>query len=234
MDRVSDELPTSRLVRDDPERPDPGFAELYASLPDATELEPWLGWCRRAAPPVLYLGVGSGRLAVPLARAGVALVGVDAHPGMVAQLRGRLPRTELFEVLIERLDLGRRFELVMAPSNILNTAARLKAAARHSSRWVAVELLNPHWLAAGASAGVRVHRMDRTFARIDVDYPGGWRQEAGVELVWPEDVERLLEEVGLELEVMRAAGPATDLVASSSFHVLARVGEADRLSSNAP
>jgi hypothetical protein len=231
---MSDEPHAARLVRDDPERPDPGFAELYASLPDATDLEPWLGWCRRAAPPVLYLGVGSGRLAVPLVRAGVSLVGVDAHPGMVAQIRWRLPQIELFQVLIERLELDRRFELVMAPSNILNTIARLKAAARHSSRWVAVELLNPHWLAAGASDGVRVHRMNRTFAKIDVDYPGGWKQEAEVALVWPEDVERLLEEAGLTLDVMRAAGPATDLHESSSFHVVAQVREADRLSSHAP
>ena len=29
-----------RFVRDDPEHPDAGFAELYASLPDATDLEP--------------------------------------------------------------------------------------------------------------------------------------------------------------------------------------------------
>jgi hypothetical protein len=231
---VGDEPPAFRLVRDDPEHPDPGFAELYASLPDATDLEPWLGWCRRAVPPVLYLGVGSGRLAVPLVAAGITLVGVDAHPAMLARLRKRLPRITLFQVAIERLDLGRRFELVMAPSNILDTGARLSAAARHSSRWVAVELLNPHWLAAGGADGVRVHRITRTVARIDVDYPGGWRQEAEVALVWPEDVERLLEEAGLELEVMRAAGPATDLHESSSFHVLARVREAGRLSSNAP
>jgi Methyltransferase domain len=231
---VSHELLAPRLVRDDPERPDPGFAELYASLPEATDLEPWLTWCRQAAPPVLYLGVGAGRLAVPLARAGIELVGVDAHPGMLALLRPRLPETELFQGLIESLDLGRSFELVLAPSNILFTAERLTAAARHSSRWVAFELLNPHWLAAGAGAGVRVRRMDARSAEIDVDYPGSWRQRAEISLVWPEDVEALLDEAGLELQIMKAAGPATDLVASSSFHVLARVPEDDRLSSNAP
>jgi len=63
-----------RLVRDDPEHPDPGFAELYASLADAADLEPWLGWCRAAAGPVLYLGVGAGRPAVPLAASGIELV----------------------------------------------------------------------------------------------------------------------------------------------------------------
>jgi hypothetical protein len=233
--RVADENPAVRLVRDDPEQPDPGFAELYASLPDATDLEPWLGWCRRAAPPVLYLGVGTGRLAVPLARAGVRMVAVDGHPAMLGRLRRRLSDIELVQHLIEDLDLGRRFELVMAPSNILNTPARLLAAARHSRRWVAFELLNPHWLAAGAgTARVHVRRMDGRSADIDVDYPGGWRQQAHVPLVWPEDVEVMLEEVGLELELMRAAGIQTDLAASSSFHVLARAQEPGRLSSDDP
>ncbi len=30
------------IVRDDPSVPDEGFAELYAQLPDATDLSPWL------------------------------------------------------------------------------------------------------------------------------------------------------------------------------------------------
>jgi Methyltransferase domain len=231
---VSDELLAYRLVRDDPEHPDPGFADLYASLPDASDLEPWLGWCRRAKQPVLYLGTGAGRLAVPLVQAGVDIVGVDAHAGMLALLGRRLPQTELVQGLIETLDLGRKFELILAPSNILYTVARLTAAARHSSRWVAFELLNPHWLAAGAGDGVHVRRMDSTSVEIDIDYPGGWRQRAEVSLVWPEDVEALLAESGLELHLMRAAGRVTDLAASSSFYVLAGVPEADRLSSHAP
>ena len=67
-----------RTVRDDPGDPDPGFADLYASLPDATDLEPWLGWCRQARGPVLYLGVGVGRLAVPLHMGGVVS---EIYPG---------------------------------------------------------------------------------------------------------------------------------------------------------
>src|SRR5215471_16332786 len=129
-----------RIVRDDPQDPDPGFAELYASFPDATDLEPWLGWCREAAAPVLYLGIGAGRLAVPLAAAGVELVGVDAHPGMLDRLRRRLPDAELVLARIEDLDLGRRFPLVMSPSSILGDPSRLAVAARHSSSRVALEL----------------------------------------------------------------------------------------------
>jgi Methyltransferase domain len=222
-DGMSERPAAWRLVRDDPEHPDPEFSDLYASLPDAIDLEPWLSWCRQAEPPVLYLGVGAGRLAVPLARAGVELVAVDAHPGMLSHLRLRQPKIEVFEALIENLDLGRRFDLVIGPSNVLYTVDRLRGAARHSSRRVAFELLNPHWLAAGAAPGVQVHSMDRASAEIEVDYPGGWRQQAEVPLVWPEEVEAVLEDSGLQLQLMRAAGPETDLAAGSTFFVLARV-----------
>src|SRR2546423_323721 len=47
-------------VRDDPSNPDEGFAQLYAQLPDATDLWPWLELAQAAAPPVLYLGIGPG------------------------------------------------------------------------------------------------------------------------------------------------------------------------------
>jgi hypothetical protein len=212
-----------RLVRDDPERPDPRFAELYASLPDAAELEPWLSWCRRAAPPVLYLGVGAGRLAAPLAAAGVRLVGVDSHPGMLAALRARSAGIELVQARIEELDLGRRFDLVICPSGVLGTPARLAAAARHSRRWVGLELTNPHWLAAGAGRGVRVLALSTASAEIEVDYPGGWTQVASVPLMWPEQVERFLEGASLQLVLMRGGVEQVELAASPTYYVLASI-----------
>jgi hypothetical protein len=210
-----------RFVRDDPAQPDPGFAEAYASLPDAVDLEPWLRWCRRAAAPVLYLGPGTGRLAVPLSRAGIQLVGVDAHPGMLARLHARLPEMELVHSLVEDLALERRFELVIAPSNLLNTPPRLRSAARSSRHWVAFELLNPHWLAAGAETGVRIRRLDRDEAEIEIDYPGGWTQQEKTSLVWPENIETLLDGGELDLQLMRGAREAADLASSPSYYVLA-------------
>lgn len=210
-----------RFVRDDPERPDPGFAEAYASLPDAVDLEPWLQWCRMAAPPVLYLGAGAGRLAVPLSRAGIQLVVVDAHPGMLARLHARLPEVPLVRTLVEDLALEQGFELVIAPSNLLNTERRLLSAARHSRRWLAFELLNPHWLAAGAGDGVRVLRFEGAEAEMEIDYAGGWTQQARTPLVWPEDVEVLLDRAELDLQVMRGAPEAADLASSPTYYVLA-------------
>jgi hypothetical protein len=212
-----------RMVRDDPREPDPGFAELYASFPDATGLDPWLGWCRAAAGPVLYLGVGAGRLAVPLAAAGVELVGVDAHPGMLDRLGERLPGVEVVRSLVEDLDLGRRFPLVIGPSSILGSSSNLAVAARHSSARVAFEQMNPHWLLNGEQAAVRVLRATREHAEIEVDYPGGWTHGAGVELHWPEDVEGRLARAGLTLELLRGQDDHAGLAESPTYYVLARV-----------
>ena len=209
-------------VRDNAENPDPGFAELYASLPDAAKLEPWLGWAKEASPPVLYLGIGTGRLAVPLAREGIELVGVDSHPGMLERLRARLPDIELIEGRIEDLDLRRRFDLVIVPSNILCTTERLAAAARLLGRdgRLAFQLMNPHWLAAGTSSKVRVLAFDRAEARIEVAYPNGTVQEAEVPLIWPEEVEDFVAEAGLEL--LRLSGePDAELDESPTFYALA-------------
>ena len=217
-----------RTVRDDPLEPDPGFADLYASLPEATDLEPWLGWCRQARGPVLYLGVGVGRLAVPLCRNGVEIVGVDAHPGMLARLASGLPDLELVRERIESLALGRRFDLVVAPSNILYTPQRLAAAARHAERRLAFELLNPHWLLAGGGQGVRLRAASHDHAELEVDYEGGFTQLASVDLVWPEAIEAFIEPAGLELEVMRGHGD-DDLEESPSFFVLARAARRQAL-----
>ena len=37
--------------------------------------------------PVVELAVGTGRIAVPIARAGVAVIGVDSSPDMLAEAR---------------------------------------------------------------------------------------------------------------------------------------------------
>ena len=213
-----------RVVRDDPASPDPGFAELYAALPYEQDLEPWLGLARTAKPPVLYLGIGSGRLAVPLAKAGVELVGVDAHPGMLSVLRERLPGLSVIQARIENLRLDERFDLVIAPSHVLSTLSRLKPAIRHLGPGgrLAFELINPHWLDAGASPGVRVLKRSRTAAVMEVDYTTGHTHAARLALIWPEEVEGWLATAGLRL--LRLAGGANqDLATSPTFHVLASI-----------
>lgn len=208
----------SRLIRDDPS--DLGFADAYAAMPDVDDPEPWLSWCREAEGPVLYVGPGAGRIAVPLWRAGVRLVGVDRHPAMVVRLRERLPAMEVVEADFTSADLGgRRFDLVIGPSSILTGAEMLQAAAGHSRRRVALQLMNPHWLAGPGRAAITVHRMTEKEAHIEVPYAGGAVQEATVTLRWPERIEDHLAAAGLELEWMggQAGGGLSE---SSTYYVM--------------
>jgi 2-polyprenyl-3-methyl-5-hydroxy-6-metoxy-1,4-benzoquinol methylase len=214
------------FVRDNPDNPDEAFAELYAQLPDVTDPEPWLGWARKAKPPVLYLGIGTGRIAVPLARAGIQLVGVDAHPGMLRRLAERLPTVELIQARIEDLDLDRRFDLVMVPSDILSTTPRLQRAALHVAPGgrLAFEMMNPHWLKAVSHPGVRVRSMTTARVDMEVDYrlPDGSvrTQEAhDAPLIWPEDVEPWLKTAGLRLERLSGSGDG-DLRTSATYYVV--------------
>ncbi len=214
------------IVRDDPSVPDEGFAELYSQLPDAADLSPWLELAQAATPPVLYLGIGTGRLAVPLHAAGIELVGVDSHPGMLSRAHRRLPETELIHSRIEDLDLRREFSLVIVPSNILDTVERLRRAAAHLTGGgvLAAELTNPHWLQAGGGKGVRVTAFDGNQARLEVDYAvsSGQRyvQKGEVHLVWPDEVDRWLASSGLTLRRMFARDEG-DLLSSPTFFLVA-------------
>jgi SAM-dependent methyltransferase len=72
--------------------------------------------------PVLDLGCGTGRLLVPLVRAGIEVVGVDASAPMLGRCRERLARLGVTEVELHRADfrqlaLGRRFPLVVCAFN---------------------------------------------------------------------------------------------------------------------
>jgi Methyltransferase domain len=210
-------------VRDDPRHPDPAFAELYAALRDAEDLWPWLDWCRDARPPVLYLGVGAGRLAVPLHRAGIELVGVDAHPGMLAHLRRRTRGIDVHQVLIEQMDLRRRFDLVIAPSSILTDGANLGAAARHLRRGgrIGMELMNPRWLRKTRHRGVRLKPgvMEVDYRLPDgstvVQVVEGWRPGPS-----PYHTRRRLHRFGLDL-LWLGTRPGTTLADASTYFVLA-------------
>src|SRR5437870_1919360 len=81
--------------------------------------------------PVLELGCGTGRISVPLARAGVSLVGIDRSDAMLARAsqrirRGRLTsRARLIRGDIRALPFQpSTFPLVMAPYGVLQSLLR--------------------------------------------------------------------------------------------------------------
>jgi SAM-dependent methyltransferase len=82
---------------------------------------------------VLEYGIGNGRIAIPIARTGTHVVGVDQAPAMLADLRARLKRqpAELRARIttrrgdMRRVRVGRRFPLVICPFNtVLHLYAR--------------------------------------------------------------------------------------------------------------
>ena len=90
-------------------------------------------WSRLAAAQpgrVLELGCGTGRITVPVARAGARVVGIDRSEPMLARARNRLRRARLSAGLvrgdIRHLPFRRRtrFDLVMAPYGILQSLTR--------------------------------------------------------------------------------------------------------------
>ena len=103
----------------------------------------WRNLARQAGGPVLELGCGTGRVSLPLARAGVRLIGIDRSEQMLARARTRTKRARLSaKVTLIRGDIRllpfgqpkpRRspssmgeggFAMVMAPYGILQSLLR--------------------------------------------------------------------------------------------------------------
>src|SRR5262245_36949374 len=55
----------------------------------------WRNLARQAGGRVLELGCGTGRISIPLGRAGVPLVGIDRSASMLARARQRVRRAQL-------------------------------------------------------------------------------------------------------------------------------------------
>lgn len=70
---------------------DPGIYDLFNPLEaSASDVAYYVSVARREAGPVLELGAGTGRTLLPVARAGIAITGLDTSPRMLASLRARL------------------------------------------------------------------------------------------------------------------------------------------------
>jgi SAM-dependent methyltransferase len=96
------------------------MAEHYDILTPglAGDVDFYAGLAREAEPPVLELGCGSGRVAIPIARAGVPIVGLDSSPAMLARARERstnLANVRWVEADMRAFDLPERFGLVIIP-----------------------------------------------------------------------------------------------------------------------
>ncbi|GAC1465633.1 MAG: class I SAM-dependent methyltransferase [Chloroflexota bacterium] len=141
--------------------------------------------------PVLEVGVGTGRVALPLLEAGLEVWGIDVSAQMLAVARQRLAgyeRIHLLQVSAVELDLPERFPTVLMPLNILwhcgdqeGQIASLSAMRRHMTRdgLLIVDCSNPLTMAdRGASGQVR-QRFHSVGGELDVrGWSACWDDEA--------------------------------------------------------
>jgi SAM-dependent methyltransferase len=100
--------------------------EYYDHLPvysGRSDVEFYLKAARRTGGPVLELGCGTGRVLLPIARAGFDITGLDLSPQMLARLHSKLAlekaevrsRAKLIQGDMTDFDLGAKFPLVTIP-----------------------------------------------------------------------------------------------------------------------
>ena len=182
---------------------------------------------RRVEPPVVELGVGTGRIAVPIASEGIRVIGVDSSPGMLEVCWERAESAGVAGLVELRLgDLGsppisERVELVLCPFrsylHLRTDEERLEAL--HAAR----ELLVPGGrlifdvFAPGADDIAETHgrwleREPEIFERADWDTDArtltlsvrGPSGEATMALAWlsADEWRALVERAGFEVEAL--------------------------------
>lgn len=70
-------------------------------------------------PSVLDAGCGTGRVAIELARRGLDVVGVDLDPAMLDTAREKAPHVEWHMGDLTEVQLGKTFDLVALPGNVM-------------------------------------------------------------------------------------------------------------------
>ncbi len=95
-----------------------------------------LVWAFRPS-SVLDGGCGTGRVGIELARRGLAVVGVDADPDMIAAARSKAPELRWLAADLADLDHPERFDVVVLAGNVVpyvtaeRRPAAIAACARH-------------------------------------------------------------------------------------------------------
>lgn|GEM_PF-157667 len=128
---------------------------------------------------VLDAGCGTGRVAIDLARHGIAVVGVDVDPSMLETARRLAPELTWVEADLTTLDLARTFEVVVLAGNVPlftppgTRADLVRRAARHVApgghlvagfsvdRGYGIDDWDAHATAAGLTLAERFATWDR-------------------------------------------------------------------------
>jgi SAM-dependent methyltransferase len=179
---------------------------------------------RAASRGVVELGVGTGRIAIPIARAGVPLIGVDSSERMLDVCRRRAERAGVADLLDLRLGdlrrpaVGPPASLVLCPFrsylHLPTDADRLEALrAAHNllepGGRLVFDIFMPSAEDISETDGRWLEREPGIFERADWNGTArtftlrvrGASAETSMELAWttPDEWRRLLEEAGFEV-----------------------------------
>lgn len=164
--------------------PDGCAVEFYARLSDFGE-PAIVHDAAGAGASILELGCGTGRITHPLVALGHQVVAVDESPEMLAHVRG----AQTVCARIEDLSLGRRFDVVLLASHLINATgipvrtAFLAACRRHvaDDGCVIIQCHGPDWFATATES--ESMRDGIVFRLRDVSRPGPDLVSATVEYV---------------------------------------------------
>nr|MBX2861695.1 class I SAM-dependent methyltransferase [Vampirovibrio sp.] len=97
--------------------------ELYNALSgNLNDIPFFIKWSRKAKGPVLELGVGTGRIALPIARDGIEIDGIDNSEQMVNYLKDKAKTEKLnlnvFKQSITSYNTGKKYNLIIASNSI--------------------------------------------------------------------------------------------------------------------
>jgi SAM-dependent methyltransferase len=182
---------------------------------------------RGAIAPIVELGVGTGRIAIKVAQAGVPVIGVDDSPGMLEMCRRRAVDAGVASLVDLRLGdmrsppVEERVGLVMCPFraylHLLDDRERLEAlgAARElliPGGWLAFDVFAPGPQDIDETHGRWIEREPGIYERADWNLDDrtltlGVRGDGGettMQLAWlsPPEWRLLIERAGFELEAV--------------------------------
>lgn len=186
------------------------------------DLEFYLGLARQARPPVLELGCGTGRLTIPIARAGVSIVGLDCDPDLLDVARCRsegAPSPRWLRGDMRSLALGERFGLIFLPfrgfSYLLtpeDQRAALDSAFEHllPGGQLALDVFNPSVLALLARSN-RPPAAGPILSRVGGDPRRRYADRS--------EMERLLRRSGFEVEALYGGFDRSEIGTTSTTMV---------------
>lgn len=98
------------------------YDEWYSGV-DATEAVGYIGSLLEGDHrTLLEVGVGTGRLAIPLAEAGLTVTGLDPSPAMLSVLRAKAPTITVIEGGFLEAEINETYDVVLCAFNTLYSA----------------------------------------------------------------------------------------------------------------